>query len=856
MTNQLKNGYLVVAILTLIAGALTLIAIGVILFFPSGGKAISVQAEEIITRTSVIAKTEDANDVWAREIASGQLNLSDYVRISLTGSNYLLQDRDDNVFAQDLAYVAYGTVGKKDEILKMLQGRSRKFVIEKILSGIDPRYAPLQGFSDEKGTQLITFRAENPLTDRLDYIFGLRKISGTIEIEGDEARTDFFVDETLRPGHLSLVKTPSGVQVFSMTWDVRREESGLHDVKVLLRTSDGRGKVITGGKVIVPSFIPLENDDIVQGLIPERESISWYSLNAGDRDAYINFVNTTDDIRVTLYTVFGEEIGSNDLHGFPHEILRGKKQPKILTEITSIDNQDENNVFYAKVERSPDAPVSVIEIHYTIVAAKNVAVHKDGQLLAILDDIDAVPTTTPYHPVSEDDAEDPILCANEKGEQTAYAREDLDFLPLNGLLTSMFVRTAEGSRTFRIYPDFNLSTRDYAYVFEDDSPEISLDCITSEGYAARVVASNLNFGSQVFNSMQEGPIPLVDGENVISVRVIGFDGEETEYRIFLLNKEDSTDFGEEVLLTFPSGYRSGLWLLHNLFPQYRFVPYITGIDWTDLVDNEDYKGTSLANANSNPQWVKPESIVYDGSGWKAAKRNVVEYFLDPRNFLTPVHIFQFEKLSFDASVHTRDGVADMVKNSFLDSDKPDYPEILYAAGQDAGISPYFLASRIIQEMGRKGQSKLASGTLEGYEGYYNLFNIGSTPNPDIQDGAIINGARYAQWGRDPDERQLTEEELEILLPWTSPELSIRGGALWIASSYVDIGQNTLYFQKFDVIENEDGLFRHQYAQNISMAFSESSRYFNAYLSQDMLDSPFLFIIPIYENMPSHYTGVL
>jgi beta-N-acetylglucosaminidase len=198
----------------------------------------------------------------------------------------------------------------------------------------------------------------------------------------------------------------------------------------------------------------------------------------------------------------------------------------------------------------------------------------------------------------------------------------------------------------------------------------------------------------------------------------------------------------------------------------------------------------------------------------------------------------------------------MVRNSFLESEKPDYTDILFEAGQEAGISPYFLASRIIQEMGRKGLSKLASGTLEDYEGYYNFYNIGSTPNPSVEDGAIINGARYAQWGRNPDERQLTEEELAILLPWTSPELAIRGGALWIASSYVDIGQDTLYFQKFDVIDNEDGLFRHQYAQNISMAYSESSRYFHAYLSQDMLGSPFLFIIPIYENMPDHYDGVL
>ncbi len=852
----MRNGYLFVAITALIIGVIALIAIGTILFFPTGRREVSVQEEEIITRTSLIANTVSAKDVWTREIASGQLSLSDYVRISLTGSGYLLQDRNDEIFAQDLAYVAYGSAEKSDEILNMLAGRSRKFVIERVLSDMNPRYTPLQGFSDEKGTQLISFRADNPLQDEVGYVFGLRKISGTIDIEGNEARTDFFVDDALRPGHLSLTTTSSGGQSFSMTWDARREESGLHNVKVLLRTSDGRGKVITGGQVIVPSFIPLENDAVVQGQIPEKETISWYTLNAKDRDAYINFIHVSDDIRVSLFTVYGEEIGSNDLHGFPHEVLRGKKQPKLLSELALIDSEDGNNIFYAKVERSPDAPVTVIDIRYTVVVSKNVAVHTNGQILAVLDNITAVPTTIPYHPVSEEDTEELVLCLDESGNQSAYARSDLNFLPLNGLLTSMFVRSAEGSRTFRIYPDFDLSTRVYAYVFDDGISEISLDCIPAEGYAAKVLAANVTSDSLFVAPLKEGPIQLVEGENLISVRIIGFDGEETEYRIFLLNRGTSDEFGEDVLMRFPSGYRSGLWLLHNLFPEYRFVPYITGIDWTELVNNQDYKGTSLANANSHPQWVKPDSVVYDGTGWKAAKRQVVEYFLDPRNFLTPIYIFQFEKLSFDATVHTQEGVVHMVQNSFLESNKPDFADILFEAGRDARISPYFLASRIIQEMGRKGLSKLASGTLEGYEGYYNFYNIGSTPNPAVEDGAIINGARFAQWGRKPDERELTEDELMLLLPWTSPELAIKGGALWIASSYIDIGQDTLYFQKFDVIDNEDGLFRHQYAQNISMAYSESSRYFHAYLSQDMLDSPFLFIIPVYENMPGHYDGVL
>ncbi len=120
---------------------------------------------------------------------------------------------------------------------------------------------------------------------------------------------------------------------------------------------------------------------------------------------------------------------------------------------------------------------------------------------------------------------------------------------------------------------------------------------------------------------------------------------------------------------------------------------------------------------------------------------------------------------------------------------------------------------------------------------------------------MINGARYAQWGRDPEDQEITEEESALLLPWDSVENAITGGAIWIASRYTEAGQYSLYFQKFDVIDNEDGLYEHQYAQNISMAYTEAHRYFEGYASIGMLDNGFTFIIPVYENMPSTF-GVM
>ena len=40
-----------------------------------------------------------------------------------------------------------------------------------------------------------------------------------------------------------------------------------------------------------------------------------------------------------------------------------------------------------------------------------------------------------------------------------------------------------------------------------------------------------------------------------------------------------------------------------------------------------------------------------------------------------------------------------------------------------------------------------------------------------------------------------------------------------------------------------------------MAYTEGARYFSGYASIDMLDKPFIFLIPVYDDMPSEF-GVM
>lgn len=847
-TKRGSRRYLYFAVFIVFIGLFLLLLEAAMLFRPTKATSVTEDVRQIVDRTQYVLGIDGKAEVFLGELSDGNLSVSDFVRMQLTSSSYLLKNRADDLFSNDLSYIAYGHLDNAPDIEASLSGTSRNLVIEKVITGLKMRYVPQKGFSEGKATFLESYEVISPIQNDEGFAFGIRRVSGTISMSGVQARTDFFVDNSLRVGALEIETNKDGNQSFTMTWDAREEDPGQHNVKVLFRTSDGRGVVVTGGEVTVPQFVEVPNQSIRTGTVQEGTTMAWFELDAGEANAYINFAGMSDDIKVTLFDIYGNKIGSNDAHKSPYETLRGVRQISAVEQLTGTV-VDPRNTFYFCVERSPDVQTALVDIGFTMITSRDVAINASGEYLAVLDDVGLVPTN-PYADITQIPPEE-VACKDALDQEIRVLYQDLRFLPINGFLAELTLLDPEDKSNVPIYPLFDPSIRDYAFVSSDDIERIMPMVSAVEGYAAEITVKNV--GNGLPKPMEMNLLPLDTSRNVVVISVEDFDGRTSDYRIFILCGEDTVEgYDSEVLNQFPLSYRDGIWLLHNLRPSYEFIPFRPEIDWATLVDNQDKKDRSLASSYSHPEWVKPESPVYDGSSWKAAKREVVTYFLDPRNFLNPVNVFQFEKLSFDPAIHSIDGIRDMIEGSFLQDESLDYATILFEAGKNANVSPYFLASRILQEMGRNGESKLAHGTLSGYEGYFNFYNIGSTPDPSIPDGALINGAKYSMWGKKPEEKELTEDELALLLPWTSPELAIKGGALWIASGYINFGQDTVYFQKFDVIDNEDGLFLHQYAQNISMPFTESQRYFRAYQSQDMLDAKFVFIIPIYENMPQNY----
>lgn len=148
------------------------------------------------------------------------------------------------------------------------------------------------------------------------------------------------------------------------------------------------------------------------------------------------------------------------------------------------------------------------------------------------------------------------------------------------------------------------------------------------------------------------------------------------------------------------------------------------------------------------------------------------------------------------------------------------------------MSPYHLASRVRQEQGTTGHPSVRAAPCRDTRGDYNHFNIGAyTANGN---SAETNGAIYAK-----------NVSSSYYGPWTDPIRSIKGGAKILTSGYVSCGQDTLYFQKFNVVTAP--FYSHQYMTNIMAPSSESLTMKKAY--SDNLNIALVFRIPVYKNMP-------
>lgn len=319
----------------------------------------------------------------------------------------------------------------------------------------------------------------------------------------------------------------------------------------------------------------------------------------------------------------------------------------------------------------------------------------------------------------------------------------------------------------------------------------------------------------------------------------------------------------EGIENFPSSYQGYLRELASKHPNWKFTALYTDLDWNYVIREENVFGKNLVPKNYSDRWKNTTPGQYNvevDAGWVDGSKQALEYCMDPRNFLNEVRLFQFEGLSYDANTNSLEGVDKILYGtdfynkqvSYLDSNgnsismSERYADLILRGGKTSSVSPYHLASRIKQEVGPFLSHKSISGDVDGFRGLYNFYNIGATSSSEPM-GAIKNGLQYAKDGKGAS--QATKDK--YLIPWNTKEKSITGGGIFIGSSYINKGQNTIYLQKFHVTdETGNGLFWHQYMTNVLAPYSEAKSIYNGYEKTDLLSNAISFIIPVYNNMPN------
>ena len=305
---------------------------------------------------------------------------------------------------------------------------------------------------------------------------------------------------------------------------------------------------------------------------------------------------------------------------------------------------------------------------------------------------------------------------------------------------------------------------------------------------------------------------------------------------------------EEQLAEFPESYHPYLRELHKLYPNWIFTA--DNIDLTyqkaialenvfpqKLVDNNYFSWRSMEFGAFD--WNTGSYVVTDGR-WFGASREVIAYYMDPRNFLNPNDAYIFMKQSYDPNSQNVEGVRELLKGRFMETNYEDpndtayggdYAVVIMAAAQQSGVNPYILASTIIQEQGTNG-SIFSNGNLS-YEGVpvYNFFNFGV--NGTTEDDKRNNGSKYA-----------------YNAGWTTRSASIIGGAKKYADGYVNsspenpyYNQDTYFYKNYNIL-NPNKIY-HQYAQNVADQVSSAAILRKLYASN--VTTYLTFRIPVYKD---------
>ncbi len=771
----------------------------------------------IVSRGSSLIGLPQPSTAWQARLLSGEASLADYLLRLFVSPEYLAGNPDDPAFIRDASQVL---TGRSPDPADSAAAMSRLTAAGSRLAYLNELLADA-GLTDRirlpaEATRLRTLTLANDRPAAGSEVVGLLPVTAEVRLTGGNASLKLFADGQLRRSEPADRTDPTLLNTYALEWDTRQEQPGRYSLAFLILTGDGRGSWQDLSSYIVPTVTPLQSGQVLSIRQPGNGT-AWYRLPVRDGQARLTVVGADQPLSLRLQNLHREILSTAEGLSGQTAALRGRTaDPESYVCVTAGT---------ASSYRLAAAPAAAAPLK------------EPNRLLGVLEIKDQK-----------------ILIQDEQGGQTWQNASQYKLYDPTGRLARLALTLPDGTPA-AMAGKFDAEDTRYGLYVDPTTSQLRLSAVAMEGSAAalRIELTTETGGTQILQAGQT--VPLALSVNRLRLTVTAFNGSRRTYEVSILRPPHSGGY-DNTLQQFPPAYRSPLWLLHDLYPAWQFLAAPAGVAWPDFIAAQDYKDRSLVSASDSPAtWIEPGSPVYDGKSWKAATTQVIAYFADPRNFLNSTDVFQFEKLTYNPATHTRTGLDTMLQGTFMAAGNAqgiDYAAILAEAGNRAGVSPYYLASRILQEMGRNGVSALATGTLANYEGYFNFYNIGSTPDTSVPNGMVINGARFAKYGREPDKGVITADEEAWLLPWTSPAKSIIGGAIWIARSYIQIGQDTLYLQKFDLVK-AGGYYNHQYATNIQMAWSEARNTRQGYSDMGILAQAFVFQIPVFADLPAAET---
>ena len=283
------------------------------------------------------------------------------------------------------------------------------------------------------------------------------------------------------------------------------------------------------------------------------------------------------------------------------------------------------------------------------------------------------------------------------------------------------------------------------------------------------------------------------------------------------------------------GYKAMLQQLQNKHPNWSFEIYYTGLNWNAAVNQQDV----LASINSprslvheyyylqdkgGAEWIQGTDKYDTSKEWYRASKKGIGYMMDPRNSLEEAWIFQFQDLT-DASA-TKEEIIKMLANVTFLKNKETAADTIVKQCAKKGVNPFHIVARMVQEQGNNGGSSNGFKCTHAHKNtVYNLFNIKVSGS-----NGLVIGANYA-----------------CDMGWFTQEKCIEDSIDFIKKEYIGVGQSTLYFQKYNVVNQ---IYSHQYMTNIYGANDEGNKMYQGYNANGLLNREFKFVIPVYENMPS------